>query len=152
MKFLDFLKPFFNFYSISLVLYIISLFSTIYTGTDFRGYYSGAAPYSSYLGIEGLLFGWTFTIWAVIPWLSNILYGYLILFGRFFPYLRTIISLAMVSLSLFIFKLDEVKVSRWKFYWNYELEIEIGIYYWLVAIILLALHFFLADWKHYKNL
>lgn len=136
-----------NLKALSVLTYFLALFSNIFVG--FEDHFRVT---SEFLGIEGLLFGWLVSKNFFLPWFSNLIYWYLILLGKYFNFLRVILSLAMIVFGLFIFDVNEAKVEMMMDRYYYELTPTSGIYLWLGSYILLAVHYIIGDWKLYRSL
>lgn len=132
-----------------MLAYFLALFSNIFVG--FEHHFRETIEV---LGIEGLLFGW-FTSTSkisILPLLSNLIYWYLILFGKYFNFLRLIFCLVMIFTGLLIFNVSGVTIGRMMDNYHYTLTPASGIYLWLSSYILLSIHYFIGDWKLYRNL
>ena len=149
LKFIERIRFLLNLKVLSILTYILALFSNIFVG--FENHFRVT---SEFLGIEGLLFGWftSTSKMSFLPLLSNLIYWYLILFGKYFNFLRLFFCLVMIVSGLFIFNVTGVTVEMMMDRYHYTLTPASGIYLWLSSYIVLSIHYFIGDWKLYRKL
>ncbi|MAC96769.1 MAG: hypothetical protein CMC96_14860 [Flavobacteriales bacterium] len=131
-----------------MILYIVAYFSDFFYVVERLFDFHDT---SIIKGKDALLGGWIVSKKAFVPWVSNLIFFFLILYKKPIPLLKTILSILMVWLGFHIFKLKGYTEFKWKDTIYISLYPRNGIYIWLISYFSLAIYIVIEEVKFIKR-